>query len=143
MASVREQLMWKALCAVDEAAEEADARPVVPTFALRFALAFLFTCGNGERWMYDSFWRDIQMPTPIDGKSSARGTMARSGLQGIMRSVGVTPTFESLTALTARRLRMSPEAAARRRLARALRDEGEAQAARVGEKERARDCGWL
>ena len=143
MATMREQLMWKALCAVDEAAEEADRGPVRPTFALRFALAYLFTCGDGERWMYDAFWRDIQMPSPIDGKLSPRGTMARSGLQGIMRSVGLTPTFDSMTALTARRMRISPDAVARRRSARALRDEGEAQKQRVGEKERARDCGWL
>lgn len=143
MATVREQLMWKALCAVDEATEEAGRAPVRPSFALRFALAYLFTCSTGERWLYDAFWRDIQMPSPIDGRSCHRGMMARSGLEGIMRSVGVTPTFESIKALTERRLRMSPEAAAQRRLARALRDEGEAQKQRVADKERARDCGWL
>ncbi|MGP7794745.1 hypothetical protein [Sphingomonas sp. CLY1604] len=143
MSKVREQLLWKALCAVDEAAEEADAGPVRPTFALRFALAYLYACGSGERWMYDAFWREIQAPPLPDGKPSPRGTMARSGLQGIMRSVGITPTNESLAALTARRRRIAPDAIARRHLARQLREAGDAQTARIEDKARDKDCGWL
>ena len=142
MPNLREQLIWRALLAVDEAAARAAEAPVAPTFALRFALAFLHaSAGGGERWMYDAFWRDIQRPGPLDGRMCSRGTEAMTGLQGIMRSVGLIPTAETLTALRDHRHRNTPDAIARRRLVNAMREvEAEDEALKARKRS---DCGWL
>lgn len=140
--TLRDQLIWRALVAVDEAAAAAASAPVVPNFALRFALAFLYACaGGGERWMYDSFWRDIQRPSPPDGRQCSRGTEAMASLQGIMRSVGIVPTVATLDALGDHRRRNTPDAIARRHAAITVRQE---KAARDAQKAHKRsDCGWM
>lgn len=116
-------LVFKALCAVDEACAQAQGEVVRPSFALRFALAYLFVRSDGTRWVYDAFWKAIQDADIRSNGGYLRGTSAMSAMQGILRSVGVVPTFEALKELEEARLRNSPEAIARRRLARAVRDE--------------------
>lgn len=124
MATVRDQLIWKALLAVDEAAQRAANAPIAPSFALRFALAFLYAAsGSRERWSYDSFWQEIQRPTPVDGRHCARKMMATTALHGIMRSVGVIPTLEATDRLRANRQRLSQVEIAARRLAKEVSDE--------------------
>ena len=140
--SLRDQLIWRALVAVEEAAVAAASAPVVPSFALRFALAFLYaSAGGGERWMYDAFWRDIQRPSPRDGRQCTRSTHATTGLHGIMRSVGIIPTLETLDALSDHRRRNTPDAIARRNAAATLRQVQAEQEAHKAHKRS--DCGWL
>jgi hypothetical protein len=116
-------LVFKALCAVDEACEQAQADIVRPSFALRFALAYLYVRSDGTRWVYDAFWKAIQDADIRSNGGYLRGTSATSAMQGIMRSVGVVPTFETLQVLQHARARNSADAIARRRLAKAMRDE--------------------
>jgi hypothetical protein len=106
-----------------EACAQAQVEVVRPSFALRFALAFLFVRSDGTRWVYDAFWKAIQDADIRSNGGYLRGTSATSAMQGILRSVGVVPTFEALKELEEARMRNSPEAIARRRLARAVRDE--------------------
>lgn len=55
-----EHLRFKALVALDEAAEAET--PVAKSFSLRFALAYLYACSSGERWMFDQFWQAVTEP---------------------------------------------------------------------------------
>lgn len=49
--------MFKALAALEEAADRTHDEPVRPTYSLRFALAYLYAVSSGERWPFDGFWR--------------------------------------------------------------------------------------
>ncbi len=60
----RDHLTFKALAALDEAAEATG--PVPKSFALRFALAYLYAISTGERWMFDEFWRRATEPCAGD-----------------------------------------------------------------------------
>lgn len=89
----RDHLTFKALCALDEAIDECDSGPIKPTFALRFALAYLFAVSDGRRDPYDAFWREVR-----DTRGSAyseasrryvRTTYVRTALAGISRGVGI------------------------------------------------------
>ncbi len=100
----RERLIFKALCALDEIVDECRSGPVKATFAMRFALAYLYTVSNGHRASYDTFWREARDP-----KSSAysdhdrrylRSTNARTALTGIARSVGIEMTAQVMRALS-------------------------------------------
>ncbi|MBB4153646.1 hypothetical protein GGQ80_001552 [Sphingomonas jinjuensis] len=105
MSRVREQLIWKALLAVDEVAERAietrEAMPP-PSLALRFALAFLYASGNGERWPYDAFWLAIRTPLPTDTRPPRRPGDTLTALQAIIRNVGLRPSAEVLQWLRTR-----------------------------------------
>ena len=103
----RDQLIFKALCALDEAADACHAEPLRPTFALRFALAFLYAVSDGRRAPYDAFWREIG-----DGKEGAysadagryiRSTYARTAMTGIARGVGVEMSVDVMQRLSAAR----------------------------------------
>ena len=56
----RDHLIFKALCALDEAIDQCDTAPIKPGFALRFALAYLFAVSDGRREPYDAFWRQVR-----------------------------------------------------------------------------------
>jgi hypothetical protein len=87
--------MFLALVALYEVADEAGRAPVRPSFALRFALAFLYTNSNGDRSSYDGFWRQCQHP--YDGRTQAnyaRGTMTRTAWNGICHSLGVALSID-------------------------------------------------
>ena len=103
----RDHLVFKALCALDEAIDECHALPIRPTFALRFALAFLFAVSDGRRDPYDAFWREIG-----DGKESAysadagryiRTSYARTAMTAIARGVGVELSVDVMQRLSAAR----------------------------------------
>jgi len=97
MRFTRDHLTFKALCALDEVVDASRKQPVEPTFALRFALAYLYAVsGKQDRATYDSFWRtvlgkdDRQADPQADPQADYnRGTWACTHLQGICRSVGV------------------------------------------------------
>ena len=87
----RDHLTFKALCALDEAIDQCDAAPIKPTFALRFALAYLFAVSDGQRAPYDAFWREV---TDSNGAAYSepsrryvRTTYARTALGGISRDL--------------------------------------------------------
>jgi hypothetical protein len=91
-----DHLIFKALCALDEAVEVSRARPVEPSHALQFALAYLYTVSvKQERHHYDQFWRIVQGKgdSPANPANDyRRGTYACSCLQAICRSVGMEYT---------------------------------------------------
>ena len=140
--SIRDQLIRKAILALDEVAEQARKEPVAPTFAIRFALAFLHATGKGERWMHDNFWKEMQRPTP-EREWCHRGTYVRTALNGIMLNAGIEPSIDELNAMQAVRERLAPEAVAQRRMAEAMREEARQQREAAAKKRQDRDCGWL
>ena len=105
----RDQLVFKALCALDEAADACHAGPVKPTFALRFALAFLYAVSDGRRDPYDDFWREIgdskETAYSADAGRYIRSSYARTALTAIARGVGVEMSIEIMQRLSAVRKR--------------------------------------
>jgi hypothetical protein len=91
----REVLINKALAALDEAIEQCREEPIKPGAALRFALAFLYACSDGDRRGYDGFWRIVQDPhEKAWSKQMAdyqRHTYAVTYRTVIARSVGAIP----------------------------------------------------
>jgi hypothetical protein len=89
-----DQLIVKALSALDEVGWRAQKEPVAPTLALRFTLAFLYAHGDGRRDSFDEFWRvvtdtgTLHQPTPTV-TNVVRSNSASRALYGIYRSVGV------------------------------------------------------
>jgi hypothetical protein len=73
-----ERLKFIALAALEEAAEGTHQAPVEPSYALRFALAYLYAISGEERWPFDGFW---QAATRDWGKEEAT-----RGAAGIGRS---------------------------------------------------------
>jgi len=103
MGDVRDQLIFKALVALDEAVDQCGAGPLKPGFALRFALAYLFAVSDGQRDSYDGFWHAIQEPNerePGSMGSYIRSSAARRNLNGIARSVGLYLSVELDQALS-------------------------------------------
>jgi len=70
-----DQLRDKALAAIEEARQEAKAGPVKRTKALAFALAYLWAYSRGERWPFDTFWRDVASPNDLGRTQSLQATM--------------------------------------------------------------------
>ena len=99
----RDHLTFKALCALDEAIDQCDTAPIKPSFALRFALAYLFAVSDGCREPYDAFWRQVRDGTGgAFSKSSrryVRTTYARTALAGISRGVGIELTVDLMQRL--------------------------------------------
>jgi hypothetical protein len=97
-------LVFKALCALDQAANECEAGPLRRTFALRFALAYLFAVSKGDRQAFDDFWRIIADPIEWGYSESQaryfRGSHARTALKGIALSVGYPQTPEAIQRLS-------------------------------------------
>lgn len=95
----RDQLTFKALCALDQIANECSATPTKRTYAIRFVLAYLYTVGEGDRRPFDEFWRIIAEPLEWSHSNSQakyfRSTHARTALFGIARSVGYPMTPEA------------------------------------------------
>lgn len=94
-ADASETLIWKALCALDEVAEQSRRAPITPTAAIRFALAYLYAHVGSDRPALVEFYQTIQFTNANDDGHGAaatpytRGTMACTLLHGIARSVGV------------------------------------------------------
>lgn len=103
-----DKLKMKALLALEEGVDQVRDGTVRPTFAVRFALAYLYSIGNGERWMFNDYWRAVtgeasraQCSTYLAGV--VRHTAADSALNGIYRSVGIERTVSVLHAAKAAR----------------------------------------
>jgi hypothetical protein len=79
------QLRDKALDALEEAAEQSAARPIIRTRALRFALAYLWATSGAERGMFDWFWRSL-----ADDNTIGRSQNVSAALNGIYRALGLT-----------------------------------------------------
>jgi hypothetical protein len=94
----REHLTFKALVVLDEAAES---RKTVPrSFALRFALAYLYATTAGERWLFDDFWRVATGPTGDHYLSRlSRQQTLTACLNGICRAAGTERTPELIQKL--------------------------------------------
>lgn len=111
-----DKLIVKALHAIEEAAWAAQKGPVEPSFALRFALAFLYEHGDGHRGSFDEFWR-LVTDTGNHGQSTEQGVhIVRSNhanreVYGIYRAVGVYRSTEMMffPALHKRRQEGHPE----------------------------------
>lgn len=94
----RDHLIFKALCVLDEAVEQARDAPLrPPSTGVRFALAYLWAVApSGDRAPYDSFWLAIQgggsgQKTPhLTG--IVRGQTAQSAFYPIARAAGLEPT---------------------------------------------------
>lgn len=87
----RDLMIFKALCALSEYADASHAAPLKPTFGLRFALAFLYSQGNGDPRAFTDFWSAVQNAQddayhPTAGQY-LRSTNARTALNGIVNSL--------------------------------------------------------
>ena len=86
----RERQIFLALCAVDEMVEQARAAPIRPSFALRFALAFLWSCSDGrDRAGYDALWRNLVGANGWGMSHSLLHAYARSQFNGVILSLGL------------------------------------------------------
>tara|TARA_R110000787_G_scaffold208846_7_gene318892 strand:- start:25718 stop:26095 length:378 start_codon:yes stop_codon:yes gene_type:complete len=111
----REHLIFKALCVLDEAVDQARAAPLQPPSAgVRFALAYLWAVApSGDRAPYDKFWLAIQggrsgQKTPYL-TDVVRGQTAQSAFYPIARAAGLEPTVALSEAMRkARGVRRGP-----------------------------------
>ncbi|AOF97165.1 hypothetical protein [Sphingobium sp. RAC03] len=94
----RDHLIFKALCVLDEAVDQAREAPLRPPSAgVRFALAYLWAVApSGDRKPYDEFWRVIQgigcgHPN-AHARETVRGQSAQTAFYPIARAAGVEPT---------------------------------------------------
>lgn len=78
------QLRDKALLALEEVAQECRYRTPRRSFALRFALAYLWASGGGDRAPFERFWRVIG-----DRKSPWSFSAANGALLGIYAALGL------------------------------------------------------
>jgi len=80
-----DQLRDKALLALEDAVQETRYRTPRPSFAVRFALAYLWAYGGGgDRGPYDDFWRAMGAK-----KGPASHTIADVALLRIYLALGV------------------------------------------------------
>lgn len=79
-----EQLRGKALLALEEAVQECRYRRPRRGFALRFALAYLWTTSGGDRRPYEHFWRVLG-----DEKRPWSFGAADGALLGIYQALGL------------------------------------------------------
>lgn len=94
----RDHLTFKALLAVDEAAD--SQAPIAKSFGLRFALAYLYAISPGERWMFDEFWRRATENLGGDFASAlARRQSLNAASNGICRVAGTERTPELMQRL--------------------------------------------
>lgn len=105
----RDELIFKALCVLDQAIDDCTPTPVRPNPGLRLALALLFVFSDGGRSSFDAFWKVIvDAPGAVTRGMNAgsRSTYARTYLTGICRSVGMPLTVDLMLSL--RRARGEP-----------------------------------
>lgn len=109
MSTLREQLVLRALAALQEIADECGAEPARRNLSLRFLLAYTYVAAGARpdvKWIWTHFWNDATSPRTefeherlMDGY--VRGTGARSALNGICREIGYPPDNEFLRMLRA------------------------------------------
>lgn len=74
----------------------ADAGPVRPSLAVRFALAYLYAGGKGAREPYDTFWRVLIGGGESNPENIQRAAMAFGALEAIYRDLGRQRTREMM-----------------------------------------------
>ena len=93
-----DELKLMALKVLEEAARQARLMPVPRSLGLRFALAWLYAAGGGEKWLYDGFWREATRPVGAGSEEGpaaiVRSQTVNACLNGIYRAVGVERTAE-------------------------------------------------
>jgi hypothetical protein len=140
----RDSLAFKALVALDEVQEQCGGGPVQPSYALRFTLAWLYSASDGTRWVYDDFWRNIQEKHEkaySDAQAGyMRGTAARSGMQGIGRTLGIPWTPNYVEAL--RHVRKPKELRDREWLAQALKKAHQDRLEWEEQRRKGKECGF-
>lgn len=120
MKPTRDQLIFKALCALEETCSAMADGPVAPTAQLRFLLAFLCQAsgpdelGQPHRASFDEFWSVATRPCAADHEGDrqmrVRRNQASACMQGIARRVGM-PLDREVYAAMARALRGRPPSA--------------------------------
>lgn len=147
----RDTLIFKALVALDEVVARAGEAPIEPSYAIRFTLAWLYAVSNGERRLYDDFFRLLRDPMEREPSreqaAHIRATYLRNGVEGISRTVGnrdFSPEFFS--ALRHARLpkadreRCREDQERREKAVEAMRLAGSARAELEERRRRGRDC---
>ncbi|HEY0626369.1 MAG TPA: hypothetical protein VGD10_06505 [Allosphingosinicella sp.] len=103
-----EELKMKALLALEEGAQLVHLKESKPSLGIRFALAYLYAIGDGEKWIFNNYWNAVTGKAGTNQSSTylaevVRNTEVESALNGIWRSVGiertVTPELECRKAL--------------------------------------------
>jgi hypothetical protein len=79
-----EQLRDKALLALEDAIQECRYRQPRPSFAVRFALAYLWVYSGADRKRFDELWRSLRSP-----KTPWSFSGADHALSAIYRALGV------------------------------------------------------
>jgi hypothetical protein len=107
---LKRQLVFKALCVLTEAQEQAEQGRVAKTSGLRLALAYLYAVGQRNREWFDrepyvDFWRVATRDdahnsgSGHDGAAYERGTQLRTCMNGIARAAGLELTPDVIAAL--------------------------------------------
>lgn len=115
--STREHLIFKALCVLDDAIDSCSPTPVKPNFGLRLALALLFVFSNGDREVFDGFWRiviDDSGSITHSMKNDTRQTYARTYLTGICRDVSMPLSVDLMIELSRARGKLTYDTVWRR-----------------------------
>jgi hypothetical protein len=105
----RSELIFKALCVLDQAIDDCTPTPVKPNPGLRLALGLLFVFSDGDRSSFDAFWKiviDAADAITHAMKADTRSTYARTYLTAICRSVDMPLTVDLMLSL--RRARGQP-----------------------------------
>jgi len=89
----RNRVIFLALAALQDVADESARGPIEPTIHLRALLGLLHLQSNGDRRCYDEFWRAVCRPNrPDEPEWSENYVRQRDGsiaLIGIGRTVGL------------------------------------------------------
>ena len=109
----RDQLILKALAALNEIADECGTRPARRSILLRFTLAWLFVesgADPADKWLFTHFWNNATGPAATGHgvewlDSYCRARDATSALNGICRAVGVEPSVSLFQAMDEARRR--------------------------------------
>jgi hypothetical protein len=102
-----DQLRGKALLALEEATQECRFGPVNRSFAIRFALAYLWSLAPTSREPFDAFW------SALDADHMWRFSSANQALRGIYLQLGLQQDDElgmQLWARCANARRKKPDA---------------------------------
>lgn len=138
----RDQLLFLALCTMDEAIEAAGPEPIRLGVGLRLAVGYAALIGSGDRELYDRFWRVFRNSfhhlAEVD-REVARRHMGRQAFNAICRRVGVEPNVSFQLELASAR---DPELRQRRNLAEAGRKHAADLARQDERKRKLRDCGF-
>ena len=79
-----DQLRDKALLALEDAIQECRYRTPRPSFAVRFALAYLWVYSGGERAPFDELWQALRAE-----EKPWSFSMADFALNGVYRALGI------------------------------------------------------